>query len=169
MQQIIEYIVGFIVLILAQIFIFDNINIWGYVNPYIYIMFIIMLPMQIRHSTLIILGFISGVTIDLLTGSAGLSAMVATFIAFIRPSLLRITAGRDVINIGGIPSAAIFGSMQFAMYVLLIVLCYNVPYFMIEVMNPNEMLHTSIRIICSTAFTVVIIYAAHFLLTGKRK
>lgn len=169
MQQIIEYIVGFFVLILAQVFIFDNVNIWGYVNPYIYIMFLIMLPMQIRHSTLLILGFVSGMTIDLLTGSAGLSAMVATFVAFVRPSILRITAGRDVINVGGIPSSTIFGNMQFVMYILLMMLCYNIPYFLIEVMNPSEILHTSIRIICSTIFTVVIIYAAHFLITGKRK
>lgn len=163
MQRIIEYIAGFIVLLLVQIFIFDNISITGYVNVYIYIMFIIMLPMQMRRTTVIVLGFLTGAIMDALIGSGGLCMMVTTWIAFIRSSILYITAGRDVVNIGGIPSARTIGTVRFCSYLVLMTLAYNIPFFFMETMNPSEIAYTTMRVIFSTIPTVLIIYFAHLI------
>lgn len=167
MQRIIEYGLGLLVLMLLQIFIFDNINIAGYVNAYIYIMFIILLPMQMNASVVMLIGFASGLIMDFLTGSAGLCALVATWIAFIRPSLLLLTAGRDVVNVGGMPSSKTIGAIRFLTYVLLMTTAYNVPFFLLETMNLSEINYTTLRITFSTIFTTAAIYLSHLLLLRR--
>ncbi|CDN30899.1 Rod shape-determining protein MreD [Mucinivorans hirudinis] len=169
MLQIVEYIISFIVLILTQVFIFDNVNIFGMVTPYIYIMFIIVLPMQIGHTLLIILGFVSGGVVDLLTGSGGLSAMVATWVAFIRPALLHITAGRDIVSEGGIPSVVRMGGAKFIFYLSMMVFAYNIPLFILETMNIKYIAVTSLRILFSSVFSIITIYLAHYLMLMRRK
>lgn len=167
MQRIIEYLAGFIVLILMQIFIFDNINLLGYVSPTIYIAFIILLPMEIRHSTLMLIGFGTGALMDLLTGSAGLCTMATTFIASIRPIFLTIVAGGDVVNSGGVPSNRTLGTTHFIVYLSLTVLAYTIPVFFLEKMSLTDITHTLLSILLSSIFTVLVIYLCHLPLTRK--
>lgn len=167
MQRTIEYIVGFTILIMAQIFIFDNINILGYVNPFIYIMFVIMLPMQINHSLLILLGFLSGMLMDALTGGGGICMITATALAFLRPIILTITAGRDVISAGGMPTETKLGRNHFLIFITLMTITYNTPYFMLEKMTFDDFSHTALRIVFSTIFTVFVIYLCHLPLKSR--
>lgn len=167
MVKTIEYIVTFVVLILLQVFIFDNINILGYVSPYIYILIIIMLPMQISTSVLMLIGFGTGAIMDLISGNAGLSVMVTTWIAFTRPFVLEIVCGRDTINEGGTPSIKTMGRSHFIVYISLMTLLYNTPYFLLENMTLTDISHTALRVVFSSIFTATVIYFSQFIIIRK--
>jgi len=64
-NSVIRYTVIFILLVLLQILLFNNIQFSGYVNPYVYIMFILLLPVEIPSWLLLILAFFTGMTIDI--------------------------------------------------------------------------------------------------------
>jgi len=57
--------VRFIVLILVQVLVLNSIEFLGYINPYIYILFIILFPINNNRPLFIFLGFLLGLTIDL--------------------------------------------------------------------------------------------------------
>ncbi len=84
-----------IILILLQILLFNNIQFSGYVNPYVYIMIILLLPAVIPHWLLLIVSFLTGLIIDLFSGSPGMHTSATLLAGFSRPYVLRIISPRD--------------------------------------------------------------------------
>jgi rod shape-determining protein MreD len=74
----------FILLILFQVLLFNNIQFSGYVNPYVYIMFILLLPVEIPSWLLLLLSFATGLIMDFFSGSPGMHTSATVFAGFIR-------------------------------------------------------------------------------------
>ena len=85
----------FILLILLQVLLFNNIQFSGYVNPYIYIMFILLLPVEIPTWLLLILSFFTGFIIDIVSGTPGMHTSATVLAGFVRPYVLLITSPSD--------------------------------------------------------------------------
>lgn len=86
-------IVRFVVFIFLQVIIFNNINLFGYVNPYPYVLFILLFPINSNKNVLLISSFVIGITIDMFSNSGGVHAMASVVLAFLRPNLLRFAFG----------------------------------------------------------------------------
>ena len=82
-------------LILLQILVFNNIQFSGYVNPYVYLMFILLLPVEIASWLLLLLSFFTGMIIDFFSGSPGMHSSATVLAGFVRPYILRIISPRD--------------------------------------------------------------------------
>ena len=81
--------VRFIVLVLAQALVLNNINFLGYINPYIYILFIILFPIKNNRMLFVFLGFLLGLSVDLFLDSGGVHAAASVSIKsneIIRPT-----------------------------------------------------------------------------------
>lgn len=83
----------FIVLILIQVLLLNHINFLGYINPYIYILFILLFPLTGNKSLLIFLSFLLGLTIDMFGDSGGVHAAACVFIGYLRPLILKFSFG----------------------------------------------------------------------------
>ena len=66
-------IIRFFVLIIGQALIFNNINFFGYINPYPYLLFILLFPIHANRSLFIFLSFMLGLFVDIFSDSGGLS------------------------------------------------------------------------------------------------
>ena len=62
MYIILRNIVRFMVVILFQVLVMDNVMINGYMIPYIYILFILLMPFETPRWAQLILGFLLGMT-----------------------------------------------------------------------------------------------------------
>lgn len=80
-------------LLTAQILVFNNINFLGYINPYPYILFILLFPINGNKNTLLLTSFLLGLTLDIFCNSGGIHATASTFLAYIRPNLFRFSFG----------------------------------------------------------------------------
>lgn len=83
----------FVFLVLLQVVLLNHINFLGYINPYFYIMFILILPVSLPNWQVILLGFLLGLSIDLFGDSGGMHAAASLVIAYLRPKLLRASYG----------------------------------------------------------------------------
>ena len=92
-NDILLNIVRFIVLVFLQVLVLNNINVAGYINPYLYIFFIIMYPFDGNKSLLIFLSFLLGLCIDIFEDSGGVHAAACAFIAYVRPFVLKYSFG----------------------------------------------------------------------------
>lgn len=86
-------IIRFFVLILAQVLIFNNINFMGYINPYPYILFILLFPANNNRTLFIFISFMLGLFVDIFSDSGGVHAASCVTIAFIRPAILKFAFG----------------------------------------------------------------------------
>ena len=80
--------IWFVLLVLLQVLIFNNINVFGHTNPYIYIAFIFYYPIKKEKGTFLLVSFLLGLCIDFFSDTGGINAAATLFIAFIRLSLL---------------------------------------------------------------------------------
>lgn len=167
MIRFLQYLGVFLLLLVLQEFVFNNINLGGLVNPYIYIMFIIMLPLDTAGWALLLFGFGTGAVFDVVSGTAGLHTITSTWLAFIRPGLAGFLLGKDEAHAGGVPTAGRVGVGKFLRYVAVMVLMFNIPFFILD--DPSgSVLRIALRIGLSTVLSAGIIYFMHLPFIGKK-
>ncbi len=85
--------IRFLVFLTLQILIFNNINLFGYLNPYPYILFILLFPVNSNKSVVLLSSFSLGILIDMFANSGGIHTMASLILAYIRPSLFKFAFG----------------------------------------------------------------------------
>ena len=157
----------FILLILSQILLFNNIQFSGYVNPYVYIMFILLLPIEIPSWLLLLLSFLTGIIMDFFMGSPGMHTSATLFAGFIRPYVLRVVAPRDGYESGSAPSMLIYGFRWFLFYSSIIVIAHHLILFYIEVFRFTDFFITMGRVLLSYVASIVLILLIEYYRRGK--
>lgn len=102
-NSILRYTVIFIVLLLLQVLFFNNIQFSGFVNPYVYLMLILLLPVEISSWILITVAFFTGLIFDFFSGIPGTHAGASVAAGFVRPYILRVISPRDGYEPGSTP------------------------------------------------------------------
>lgn len=166
-SNIIRYGLTFIVVMLLQLLLCNNIQFSGYINPYIYIFLIIMLPYDIKEWFLLLLAFILGLTIDIFTGILGLHTFASVFAAFVRPVILRLTAPRDGYDSLYPLSMFTYGFNWYLVYASIIVFIHHFVLLYLEVFRFDHFFGTLLRVILSSVFSLVFILLLELTRKGK--
>jgi len=161
-------IIRFIILILVQVLVLNNMNLGGYMNPYIYILFILLLPANMNRSLLLIIAFFTGLTIDFFAHTLGLHAAASVFIAYLRPGTIQLFFRNYEFASGEEPNPASIGIGGFFRYTIVLVFMHQLLLFYLEVLSFNHFFVTLYRVALSTILSTFIILIA-MLLFGKRK
>jgi rod shape-determining protein MreD len=90
MNKILSQGLFFLFLLCLQVFILNNINFLGYINPYLYIAFIFLYPLEENKFPLLFLSFILGISIDFFSDSGGIHAFSTILIAYTRLFFVRV-------------------------------------------------------------------------------
>jgi len=160
------YIVSFVSIVLIQVMLMNNIQFSGFINPYFYILFIILLPINIPSYLLLILGFLLGITIDIFSNTPGIHASATVFIAFLRPFIIN-SYNLDDKERMMIPSINNIGLKWFIKYVAIMIVAHHFFLFYIEVFSFSGFLHTLLRCVLSSIFTFVFILISQFIIFRK--
>ena len=162
-------IIRFIALFLFQVMILNNIQLSGYINPYMYVLFVLMLPFQVPKWILLLSSFFMGLGIDFFTHTPGLHATATTFMAFCRPGIIRALSSNKEIEPGSQPDINIFGSNWFLAYASILVFLHHLLLFYLEIFRFTDFFMTFSRVLISSAITLVLILLAQFIFLGHKK
>ncbi len=162
-------IVRFFFLIALQVLILNHINMWGYINPFLYVYFILLLPFATPKWMLLLASFAIGLGIDLFTNTIGLNAAACLIMAFARPFVItRISSGPESL-IGDTPSLRNQGMSWFLYYTITLVFIQHFSLFYLEIFRFSEFLSTLARVILSSAFTILLILISEYLFFSREK
>ncbi len=153
-KEILIHIIRFFVLILTQVLVFNHINFLGYLNPYIYIIFIILAPITVSQNLFLLLSFILGLTIDMFGDSGGIHASACLIIAFIRPIILRFTFGLSY-EFQTVKLSKV-GFVERLIYMSSMVLIHHLLLFSLESFNISHIFLILKKTLFSSIFTIVI-------------
>lgn len=157
-----RYIIQFFTILIAQLLIFNNIEIGSYMIPYIYVLFIILLPFETPGWLTLMLGFVMGLLVDIFCESVGMHTAATVLIAFIRPYVLSLFAPREGYDPGTLPRARYFGLPWFIKYAVIMVLSHHLLLFYLEMFSFRDFFPTLLRVILSTAFSSAFIVVSQF-------
>ena len=136
-------IIRFIALVATQLLVLNKIQFSGYFNPYIYILFILLLPLKTPPVTMLITGFALGFIIDLYTGIMGIHAAATLFISFFRNRIIRVTTGLTPDDLITQPGLRDLGSFRFIYYAGLMALIHHLILFFGGLHHPQYVRHTA--------------------------
>lgn len=162
-KDTLKYLVMFIVLVLLQVLLLNNIQFSGYVNPYLYVLFILLLPFETPRYLLLLLGFLLGLSVDIFSDTPGIHASATTFMAFLRPYVIELISSRDSLELNAPPRLKVMGLGWFLRYTIILVLAHHLFLFYIEVFSFMDFFHTMTRSLLSSFFTIVLIFISQFL------
>ena len=166
-NSILRFSLIFVLLILLQVLLFNNIEFSGYINPYVYIMFILLLPVDISSWLLLLISFFTGLTIDFFCGSPGMHTSATVLAGFVRPYVLRLISPSDGYEPGSDPSMIIYGFRWFLTYTVIIVVIHHAVLFYLEVFRFTDFLRTLLRVVLSSLFSITFILLLEYARRGK--
>ena len=162
-------IIRFFFLIFFQVLILNHINLSGYINPYFYIYFILLLPFDTPKWLLLILAFILGWSIDIFTNTIGLNAAACVMMAFARPFVISAISSGPESLIGDTPSLRNQGMKWFLYYSVILIVIHHLTFFYLEIFRLNEFMATFFRVLLSSAFTLLLVLIGEYLLYPRGK
>lgn len=166
-NSILKYSSIIILMIMLQLLLFNNIQFSGYINPYIYVMAILILPAAIPSWILLIISFFTGFILDLFMGSPGMHASATLLAGFSRPYVLRLISPRDGYESGKDLSMASYGIQWFLFYTVIIVFIHHLTLFYLEVFRFADFFRTMLRVLLSSLTTIGFILLAEYYWKGK--
>jgi len=153
------HIFQFFLLLFLQSFLLNNINLFGFINPNLYLLFIIIYRLDGNPTLLIIIGFVMGLLLDLLTQGSGGHTIATLTIAFLRLSIIKFSFGVNY----DVPMGMIKGSLlrQRLYFMLMVVIhhlvLYSIVYFSLD---------NTITILKNTLFTSFFTFIMVFISLG---
>jgi len=167
MYIIARNIFRFMVLILFQVLVMDNVMINGYMIPYIYVLFILLMPFETPRWIQLLSGFILGLVMDLFSGTPGMHTAACVLAAFARPYLLDLLSPRDGYEPDSFPRIHYYGFFWFLKYTLLIVAIHHLALFYLEVFQLKHFLSTLLRVILSSILSTSTIVLSQYFVFRK--
>jgi rod shape-determining protein MreD len=156
-NPIFKYTLFFVLVVLLQIFLLNNINFLGFCNPAFYIIFILLLPFDTIPLVSLVLAFLLGFIIDVFSNTFGVNAAATLLAAFIRPYVLKYILKNDEQDSIKLPRMSSFGIVWFVKYTTIIVLVHHIVLFYLEAFTFSSFFFTLYRALISSILTIILI------------
>jgi len=157
----------FIFLVLLQVLILDNIQFSEYVNPFMYVLFILLMPFETPGWLLLIMAFTLGFTVDLFEHTPGLHSTASVFMAFLRPTVLKILSPRDDYEPNTFPRVFYYGFNWFLKYAAILIFAHHLVLFYLEVFSFTDFFSTMFKVVLSSLSTLILVMLSQYLIYKK--
>ena len=166
-SSVIVNIFRFIFLLLLQVVVFSRFDLFGFLNPYPYILFILLYPVNGNKAGLLISSFLLGLTMDMFLNSGGSHAVACVTLAYLRPTFFKFSFGisyeYQTVKINDRLSPERFS------FILISVVTHHFILYLLEIFRFNMILDVLIRTLLTTIFTLIIcIIIIYLIKPGKQ-
>jgi rod shape-determining protein MreD len=156
MPVVLQNIFRFILLVLFQVLVLSNIQFLGYINPYVYILFILALPVQTPRWFALLLAFGIGLTIDMFSNTGGMHAFATVLMAFLRNGTIKLFTTIEEGN-NPTPSFHTFGVSAYLKYAVILVFVHHTTLFILEAFSLSNFWIMLAKILLSSFVTILLI------------
>ncbi len=161
--ETLQYLLRFILILFIQLLLINNIELSSYVNPYIYISFILLLPVTVKPWHIVLISFLVGAVMDAFSSTPGLHIAATNFMGFIRIHYLKVTTTKEDIEGRISPTLSQKGIVWFVFYCFVMTFIHHTILFFLEIYGFQEFFSTITRIFLSTLVTVLLIVVGQLL------
>lgn len=147
---------NFIVFTLIQVLILNNIHLFRIATAFIYLYFIIKLPVRAHRTQVVFFSFLIGLIIDAFSNTPGMHAAACTLVGVIRAPLIHFFKGEELPEEIS-PSFQTFGIGGFVRYVVAITTIHHATLFIIESFTLFDLLFLILRTVSSIFLSTLLI------------
>ena len=155
-KTIIKYIYQLPIFLLIQIYVLNEILFAAYINPYLYLIILIIMPIKTPKWFLLIYAFTFGLLIDVFSGNLGIHSTACLIMVIIKSSISKITIPHNIIEDNDELIMQKIGAKSFMLFSSILIFIHHAILFLLEHAAFNFQI--LIKIILSTLITSIIIY-----------
>ena len=168
-KQIYIQLFKFVFLVLLQIYVLNKIAFFGHLNPYLYILFILLLPLETPKWLLLVSAFMLGLSIDYFSHTIGLNIASSLLVAYLRPGTIRRLSPKIEQSQGQKIGIRDFGFAWFFMYSSFLITIHHICLFLLDSFRMSEILDTLGRALMSSIFTIGLVILSQYLFYRQKK
>lgn len=161
--------ISFVIYLFLQVLILKNSVLFGSAFCFIYIGYLLLLPVETNPLWLMLIGFGMGLFIDMFYDSAGIHAFASVAVMYIRNLWLARVTPQGGYDNGAIPGLAAQGTQWFLTYATPLVFVHHTLLFFIEAGGFQYVGFTVLKIIFSTLYTMIVMLIVQYLFPGNRR
>ncbi|OIQ21806.1 MAG: rod shape-determining protein MreD [Flavobacterium sp. MedPE-SWcel] len=166
-STVISNSIRFIILLALQVVIFNRIDLFGFVDPYPYILFILLFPIDGNRSLFLISSFLLGLSVDMFLNSGGAHAAACVTLAYMRPTIFKFSFGisyeYQTIKVDNKLSYERFSFM------LISIVLHHFILFFLEIFRFDLILDILLRIGLSVVFTLILCIIIIYLIKPSKE
>ena len=159
----------FVVFLGLQILLLRNLVLFNTAFCFLYIGFLLFLPIQMPKVMLLLLAFVSGITVDIFYDTIGINAAAALLLAYLRPYVLLVLTPRDDYEKSDSVNVHVMGWRWFSVYTLFLVFIHHLALFFLELGSFREVGFTLVKVVVSTVFTFLVLVIIQLLFFSTRR
>lgn len=158
MTRFVNHLLWFVGLVALQVFVLDNVHFLGVFLPLIYIYAILRLPSDMSPNIVILLSFLLGLSVDILSNTPGMHASATTLIGFLRYPVLRLFVSKEDLGNKNASENSL-GAGAYWKYAVLLVLIHHTVLFMLESLSFSnwQLLLTKIPVCSLLTLTFILV------------
>jgi len=171
MSDFLRNIIRFCLFIAVQVYVLNKIpHLHRLITPYVYFLFILWLPFYISRFWLMVIAFLTGLSLDYFTMTPGLHAAACVLIAYIRPFVINILTPKDPSEFNyREPSPRAMGWTPYAVYILILTILHHTYLVFLEWLQFGNILDLIIKVIGTTGVSMLLIFIIELLFPRKLK
>lgn len=160
-------IVRWFILLLFQILLLRNLSFYNMATPFVYILFLLLLPFGIPNILLYLIAFFTGLTLDAFYDTLGVHTAACVMLAFVRISFIAVTVNRDGFDEPE-PTLGNMGFKWFLFYAVLCTLSHHIVLFFLETFRLTEFSYTLLRTLMSGILTLFVVILIEFIFYNRK-
>jgi hypothetical protein len=170
-SDLVKNIFRLAIFVLVQVFILNKIpHLHRFITPYLYYLFILWLPFTTPRLGLLMIGFVTGLSLDYFTLTPGLHAAACVLIAYIRPFVINLLISKEVNDITHHePSPNGMGWAPYMVYAFIMTLLHHLYLVTLEWIQFGDFLAFLIKVAATVAISMVLIITVELLFPRKLK
>jgi len=168
-MPLLSHILRFVFLVLFQAFILNFVELGGYINPFLYVLFLLLLPFDTANWLLLVLAFCLGFSVDIFSDTIGMHTGACLFMAYCRPFVLSILSPRGGYEAGTNPTLRDLGLNWFVSYAAILIFLHHLVLFFLEAFSIAEFFTTSFRVLASAVFSLLLVLLAQYISVKPRQ
>ena len=146
----------YLLILVLQVLLFDQLQLWGACHPYIYVLCLLMMPITLPHSADMLIGAFAGFIMDIFCNSLGVHMAACILLMYIRPYLIGfIVNDKDRLN-EQISLHAI-GMEALLKYTVIMVLIHHLTVFSLAAWSWSHMGFVLLETIVSSTITILLV------------
>jgi len=154
-----KYIIRLLLLLVIQVIIllnaFQDTEIGRYINIFLYVIFILLFPVNTRTVFLLFISFVLGLLVDLFYQTPGIHASALLVVAMLRNTVLYFIAPREKYDSNAIPSVKRYGWQWYIQYIGIMSFVFCSYYAVVESFTVANLHIVLLRAFLSTVATVI--------------
>ena len=160
MSKEIKYIILLPLFLFVQIYILNEVMFASYINPYLYLIILFVMPFKTQKWFLLIYAFILGLSVDIFSETLGMHSSACLIIALLKPAITKITIPHNIIEENDELIVQKIGIKSFILFTSIVVFIHHSILFILE--HASIDLRILLKIILSTIISSIIITICQF-------